>query len=201
MKLMFKFIKKRYALFMSIAAIVSLSRCATITEPESISVPMTPMLIQEVGVENMVKFQYYLSKDITLQSQRFSQNDIIFRRGVAIRVNKDVKDVIEFDKEVSGVATISTLTQAMFVNYQALAIEFEEDPGKKLYFAAPLADPESRFEILFHDNNVEGIIIYGENEYRAFYKGADKPFLMVKVGRNVISEDLYRKVVGRAIEE
>jgi hypothetical protein len=198
---MFNFIKKRYALWMSIAAIVSISGCASTKELETISVPMTPELIQEVGVENMVKFQYYLSKDLTLQSQKFSQDDFVFRRGVAIRVNKDVKDVVEFDKTTSGVATVNTLTQAKFVNYQALGIEFEDDPAKKLYFAAPLADPEGHFEILFHDNNVEGIIIYGGNEYRTFYKGDDKPYLMVRVGRNVISEDLYRKVVGRAIED
>jgi hypothetical protein len=100
---------------------------------------------------------------------------------------------------VPGEATQNALAQSSHIDYRLLGIEFEEDTATKLGFAVPLSDPMGRFDLLF-DNDVESTILYGDHTYKVVYKGVERPYLMVKVGKRVVPEFVARKASGRPIK-
>lgn len=166
---------------------------------DTVTIPMTPQLIEEFGPENMARVSYFLSKEVKLERQDTAKQQIQFDKGVAYRIDKSVTDVIVIDKETPGVAALNMLTESAHINYRVLGILFEDSSTNKLGFAVDLGDPEGKFGILF-DNNEDGLIRYGNYMYRVVYKGEERPYLMVKIGKNILTESLSRKASGRKIE-
>jgi hypothetical protein len=166
--------------------------------PPTITLPMTPDLISEVGPENMQRVSYYLSKEIRLVREDTGREAMLFQEGVAIRVDKHVKDVLVIGAKTPGFASANMFAQASYINYRVLGIEFEEATDNQIGFAVVLSDPEGRFDILFDDEE-EGIIRYAGYRYRVTYAGQERPFLMVKVAKNLIKEEYHRKAEGRKI--
>ena len=162
------------------------------------TLPITPELIGEVGPENMQLLSYYLSKEIRLVREDTGREAMVFQDGIAIRVDKHVKDVLVIGPKTPGFASANMFAQASYINYRVLGIEFEEATDNQIGFAVILSDPEGRFDILF-DEEEEGIIRYAGYRYRVTYSGQDRPFLMVKVAKNLVKEEYFRKAEGRRI--
>ncbi|MDR0551927.1 MAG: hypothetical protein LBG72_07920 [Spirochaetaceae bacterium] len=167
--------------------------------PEMVMLPMTPMLIEEVGADNMSKLSYFLSKEVSLERQDMFRENMIFEKGVAVRVDKDVRETIKIDTNTPGAAGYNELAQVSHVNFRVLGIEFEGETTTKIGFAVPLANPDGFFDLLFDDDDT-GTIEYGPHIYRVIYKGADRPYLMVKVARNIVREELIRKASGKPLD-
>lgn len=167
--------------------------------PETITLPMTPQLIEELGPENMSRVSYFLSKEVKLERQDRYRQQIQFDKGIAYRVDKNVKDIVVIERNTPGYAALNMLTESAHINYRVLGILFEDSSTSKLGFAVDLADPEGKFGILF-DNNEDSLIQYGNHVYRVTYKGEERPYLMVKIGKDIVTEEMFRYASGRKIE-
>jgi hypothetical protein len=192
-------VRKQCLGFFATLVVVVLGVGACKSTPDTIIIPMTPQLIEEVGPENMSKLSYYLSKEVKLERQDYFRKEVQFNKGIAFRVDKNVKDIIVIEPKTPGAAALNMLAEASYVNYRVLGIVFEDSSTSKVGFAVDLADPEGRFDILLDDEE-EGTIQYGNHIYRVVYSGDERPYLKVRIGKNIIREDLYRKASGRPIE-
>jgi hypothetical protein len=190
--------KKMLFIMAGIAIVVVISACAS--GPKMITLPMTPMLIDEVGVENMEKLSYFLSKDISLERQNTAPDNVLFEKGVAIRIDKSVKETIKISHKTPGLASFNApITDTSYINYRVLGIEFEDEDNTKVGFAVPLSRPDGRFYMLFDDEE-NGAVLYGDNVYRVGYLGDERPYLLVRLARDTVHEELIRKASGRPIE-
>jgi hypothetical protein len=149
---------KVVCIFFMANVLLSLASCASVR-----SVPLTPDLIAELGVENMEQYAYYVSKDVKL-------------------VRKDTKtgEIIYIDTKTRGAETARAYVQAAFINYQAVGIEFEANTDAQVGFAADLRNPEGRFEIQFDDDGTK-TLQYGGHDYSVRYTGDARPYLKVRV--------------------
>jgi hypothetical protein len=188
--------KKRLIIMAGIIA-VTLTGCAS--GPKMVTLPMTPLLIDEVGVENMEKLSYFLSKDIQLERQNTTPDNVFFEKGVAIRIDKNMKETIKISRKTPGTAGFNEPITMEYINYRVLGIEFEDETNTKVGFAALLSDPEGRFYMQL-DDEANGTMLYGDNEYRVTFMGDEWPYLLVRVARDVVHEELIRNASGRPIE-
>jgi hypothetical protein len=183
------------ALLFSACMAVGVSGCASMPG-KTVALPMTPALLTELGPENFQYLSFFLSKDIRLERFDYYQDRIVFAEGAFTRVDKDVVDIIKFDSAVPGDAEVSMSIMDANILYWLLGIKFEDDKEYMLGFAADMADPEGRFEVLL-DNETEGLVQYGDYLYYVVYSGDERPYLMVKMNTLIEPEDYSHQAAGR----
>ena len=192
-------LKNRFVSSLFAAALVlSLSNCAS--GPRLTTIELTPNLITELGMENMEKYAYYISKDIELARKDYlPASEMRFQAGDVLRTDKSLRENIHISSKIQGAETFNVFMQLEFVNYHVLGIEFEEDSDVKVGFAVDLRDPEGRFYLQF-DDDATRTLRYGAYDYYVKYSGKERPCLMIKIGRNVVQESLRRKAQGKRFE-
>jgi hypothetical protein len=132
----------------------------------------------------------YLEYDSTYK------DGVRFDNGIALPVVKHVKDVIKIDVKTPGSAIALKDTESGFIPYKLAGVSFEEGDDRIIPFGVVMNNPDGRFELLFDDEDKKAVI-YGGKLYRVTYSGDEKPYLMVKVGKNSIKEGMFRKASGR----
>jgi hypothetical protein len=84
------------------------------------------------------------------------------------------------------------------LTYQLLGVSFEDNENCEIGFAAMTANPDGTFDMLF-DDEAAGSILYEGKLYKAIYKGEERPYLNVRLGKGEKSSDRSGRVAKGAI--
>ncbi|GMO41034.1 MAG: hypothetical protein Ta2F_16890 [Termitinemataceae bacterium] len=111
---------------------------------------------------------------------------------VKVTVEKDGKQIRSYtmdDKGGSlGNATVTDLNPS--ITYRLLGVSFEVGDGRLIGFAASMLNPDGTFDILFDDEKTNSVL-YDGKMYRVVYQEEEKPYLMIKLGKE--AQDLTQK--------
>lgn len=103
-----------------------------------------------------------------------------------VTVEKDgrqVKSYVMGDRDAEAEAKVLANTPS--VTFRLLGVSFEEpSETRQIGFAASMLSTDGTFNILFDDENSNSIL-YDGKLYHVVYKGEERPYLMVKLGKAV----------------
>ena len=117
---------KKFKKLLVIAGLTGIVLVCVSAAKGTVLVPVTTILMEEIGTANLERLGYYLSKEIKLERLDYFRENIQFEEGVAVRIDKNVRDVIVISPKVSGAATSNIEKESKHVNYRVLGVAFED---------------------------------------------------------------------------
>ena len=181
--------KKFYFLPVSMAFLI-FAGCAT-------KVPITTNIINEVGgVENTKKFQYYVSKTITLNLVAENTASTI-EGGQLIRRSQTARDKIVIKGNLPGlVRKGQSRTTAGF----QLEVAFEEYAGNPMLKFGQYSNETAKdtYKLLYADPK-SNTVTYGNDRYLVTYdnkKHIGQPYLLIKMKKSETKSAKARKAKG-----
>jgi len=180
-----------YFCFVCITMPLALISCSTNTH----AVPITDSIITELGgVNNTPKFQYYISKTITLRLGLEDMEPIIeegqlLRRGAAARDSVIIQGNTPGLVRSSGFRTNEALGFFLDVAFE----DYDGDPV--IQFGKYREGIGEKYQILYH-NSANRVIEYGGVVYTISYEGDEPPYLLTMVRENAADTKNKRKASG-----
>jgi hypothetical protein len=166
-----------YRLLLSCAVLTVFSGCAT-------KIPITTKIIRdEVGEERIPKFQYYLSKTITLVLEPEKENEAstVSRDGQLIRRSRTVRERITILEDTPGLVGKGQYEKMMGGKDYLLKVAFEKKDRNLVIRFAQSSDGDDKKYYLFFNDSENKIIKYGGHNYTVSFDGRDPPFLQIKM--------------------
>jgi hypothetical protein len=181
-------VTRRNALFFSIALAClcggALAACSNLK-------PLTPRLADTIGEQNFDRFQFSLSKTITL-TRVTSASGMSSESSIGELSTRTLREKIIFPSSIEGVAVVTG---------ERLGISFEEGNDLLFFGSSVLAD--QKYAIVFYyrgeDRSVP-FIDYGGVAYRLEFSGRDLPYLLVKAKTTSEQETSATRLQGRRIQ-
>ena len=162
------------------------------------SQPLTNGIIRDIGIEDIDRFQYYISAKITLTSTERIREPDVDRRGTASIRERSFREKIIFRKNTMGVLMDSRVDDDGLL---VLEICFEENPAdshKRLVFRQGGPGLERNFFIVYSDP-ARRIVRYGEQNYTLDTNSRERIFLIVRIDKSLIEQEQVRRVRGRRV--
>jgi len=174
---------------MSIGLIV-LSGCA------STNIPITKSIINEVGGgDNTKKFQYYVSKTITLKLDAESRTSTI-EGGQLIRRKQRTRDKIVITEKLPGLVRTASIDNRTNGDGFLLNVAFENYEGNPtIQFGQYRKGFDIKYQILYKDSQNK-TIQYGNDRYVVSYDGDEAPYLLIREKEFWKESDKSRKASG-----
>jgi hypothetical protein len=117
---------------------------------------------------------------------------------VTIQRNGEVVKSYDAD-ENSGILSQALVSDANpTVTYQLLGVSFEDGEGREIGFAVLTANADGTFDMLF-DDEITQEVLYEGKMYRALYKGDEKPYLTVRIGKGEKDTSGSRRRVAKGV--
>ena len=166
-----------------------------VMEQVPVMIPLTDSIITEFGgLDEMSKFQFYISKSVTLQIDDKPAHSII-QEGIGIRSGYMVHDTISFKAFEPGllmdIHKFPTMSPDTVFN-----VAFEHHAGSPvIHFAKQGSGSNDRYEIVY-DDKIAHKINYGSMPYLVEFLGDEQPYLMVKILEYVVKTDASRDTPG-----
>ena len=181
--------KKFPGIFLSVLFVLQIF-CGCVTRSFSRNV------INEVGIDNISRFQFYLSSRIKLNAAENILNPNIDDKGAAKITETAYRDIIIIDMNAMGaLMDMYTDDDGLLI----LEICFEaaaEDGDKRIIFKQGGPGPEQYFYISYKDP-VKKILDYGDREYSLKTRTDKLVYLNVRHDKKQIDKDRVRRAKGR----
>jgi len=161
--------------------------------------PLTQKLINEIGVDDIDRFQYYISTDIILTATERVREPNVDNKGTARIKESSYRDVIIISKNTMGVLMDSSIDEN---GIMMLEICFEEKPAdsdKRIMFKQDTPGFERNFYIGYTDPRRRALQ-YGNREYTLEIATGQRVYLNIKVKKSEIEKKRIRHVKGRKVE-
>jgi hypothetical protein len=187
-------LKNIYLIIACITMPLALISCSTTAR----AVPITDSIITELGgVNNMPKFQYYISKTITLRLGVGDMEPIIeegqlLRRGAAAREAVIIQENLPGLVRSNGPRTNDALGFFLDVAFE----DYDGDPV--IQFGKNREGIGEKYQIIYH-NATNRVIEYGGVIYTVSYEGDEPPYLLMMVRDNAAGANA-RKASGLKLE-
>jgi hypothetical protein len=162
--------------------------------------PMTKNVINDIGgIEDIKKFQYYISADVVLTAtERITEPDFD-KRGAANIREISYRDVVIISKNTMGVLMESTSDESGLLTLEVCFEEKAADSDKRIVFKQDGSGLERKFFVVYTEPQ-KRILKYGEIEYSLETKTGERAFLNVKIDKSKIEKERVRRVKGRRVE-
>jgi len=170
---------------------LALTSCSTTAR----AVPITDSIITEIGgANNTPKFQYYISKTITLRlgvgdMEPIVEEGQLLRRGAAARDSVIIQENLPGLVRAYGPRTNEALGFFLDIAFEDL----EGDPA--IQFGKYREGIGEKYHILYH-NSANRVIEYGNVIYTVNYEGDEPPYLLMKVRESAAGTKSARKASG-----
>ena len=176
--------------FFTILVLLLLTGCAT---------PFTKGVVNDIGIDDINRFQYYSSAAITLTATQKTRDPNIDKKGIGRITISSYRDKIIISKRTKGVLMdLREDDNGLLI----LDICFEEkatDGDKILTFRQDGPGLEQNFYLVYSDPR-RRIIQYGDREYSLETRSGERVHLKIKVNRSEIERERVRRVKGRKVE-
>jgi len=164
-----------------------------------LSKPLTKNIINDIGIDEINRFQYYLSSNIVLTAVERVKEQNIDKKGTA-----NIKESSYRDKIIIGKSTMGVLMNSMTDDNGLLILDicFEEktaDSDKTLTFKQDGLGGEQIFYIVYKDPK-KRLLDYGDKEYTVEVKSGGRVYLEIKINKSDIEKERVRRVKGRKVE-
>jgi hypothetical protein len=150
------------------------------------------------GIEEIQKYQFYVSANLTLQdAEPFREQENYQMFGTAA-----VKDRVVINKIKIGKRSMGALMHAYTDSDNMLVLEvcFEADDDlKRLRFRQDGPGLDRRFYLTYTEPQ-KRILGYGDSSYIASYSGSERPYLIMKFYKSRKETVRTRTVKGRRIK-
>jgi len=178
-----------------IASPLALISCSTTTR----AVPITDSVITELGgINNMPKFQYYISKTITLG---FGVGDMepIIEEGQLLRRGAVARDAVIIQENTPGLVRSNRLRANGALGF-LLDVAFEDFDGDPVIQFGKYREGIGEKYYIIYNNPDNRVIEYGGVIYTVSYEGDEPPYLLTKVRESAADEKSARKASGLNLE-
>ena len=198
MKSQFKLNRIGSCMFFVVAVLIALSfsGCHTpaptpVTGLTPVIVPLTDAIVTEFGgFDEMTKFQFYISKNVSLRIDGPLGNSII-QEGIGIRSGYIVHETVSLKAIEPGLLLFPARSPEYLFN-----VAFEHHEGSPvIHFAKQGNGPNDRYEIVY-DDPANRSINYGGKYYIVEFAGDEQPYLMIKILEYIIQSDSRRDTPG-----
>ena len=163
------------------------------------SKPLTKNVMNDIGIDDIDRFQYYTSDSITLTAVEKIREQTINKKGSAKIKETAFRDILIINRNTMGVLMDSATDEN---GMMILEICFEEnaaDSDKRLIFKQDGPGLEHNFYIVYTDPR-KRIVQYGDREYTLDSNSGERVFLKIRINKSEIEKERYRRVKGRRVE-
>jgi hypothetical protein len=101
---------------------------------------------------------------------------------VTIQQNGQIVKTYDADEKTGVLSQAVVSDTNPTATFRLLGVSFEEGEGREIGFAVLATNPDGTFDMLF-DDELTGSVLYEGKLYRAQYKGDERPYLMVRLGK------------------
>jgi hypothetical protein len=153
--------------------------------------PLTPALAGTIGENSLDRFQYYLSKTVTL-NRVTNTSDTGDESTIGQITNRTIRDKIIISPSTEGIAVVAE---------ERLGISFEE--GDDLLFFSSSVLAKGKYAIVFYylgNDLTRPLIDYGGVAYELGFAGSEYPYLLVKAKTTNKDESNTTRLRGRRIQ-
>jgi len=178
-----------------ITILLVLTGCSTTAR----TVPITDSIITELGgVNNTPKFQYYVSKTITLRLGAGDMEPMI-EDGRLIRRGPEARESVIIQKNLPGLVRASghRTNEALGFFFDVAFENYDGDPV--IQFGKYREGIGEKYQILYH-NPVDRVIDYGGVLYTVNYEGDEPPYLLITVQKSAADPKSTRRASGLTLE-
>ena len=164
-----------------------------------LSQPLTTNVINEIGFDDIARFQYYISEKIKLTATERIRDQNVDRSGTARIREAAYRDIIIIGKDTMGVLMDSRVGEDGLL---VLEICFEEnalDSDKRILFKQDGPGQEHHFYITYTDPR-RRLLQYGDREYTVGTNSGRRVYLKIKVNKSELEKERIRWVKGRKVE-
>jgi hypothetical protein len=161
--------------------------------------PLTQKLMNDIGVDDIDRFQYYISADVKLTATERIREPNVDNKGTARIKESSYRDVIIISKNTMGVLMDSSMDENGVIT---LEICFEESPldsDKRIIFKQDAPGLERNFYIAYIDPRKRSLQ-YGNREFTLEINTGERVYLNIKVKKSEIEKKRIRHVKGRKVE-
>jgi predicted nucleic acid-binding protein len=159
--------------------------------------PITQNIINDVGGnDEIIKFQYYVSKKIVLKHVKQTRDEqIITKTGKA-----SITDVVSINRIVIFQNTMGVVLKNYRDEKDNLILEicFEDDDSKRITFKQDGIGSDKRFYIMYQDIFYRKVN-YGGEEYTVDFSG-DTPYLKIKINKQLKQKIKTKWASGRRVQ-
>jgi hypothetical protein len=184
-----------YLIIACITIPLALISCSTTAR----AVPITDSVITELGgINNTPKFQFYISKTITLGLGAGDMEPII-EEGQLIRRNAAARNFVIIQENTPGLVRSNGLRTNEARGF-FLDVAFEDYEGDPIIqFGKYREGIGEKYQILYH-NSANRVIDYGGVIYNVSYEGDEPPYLLIMVRESAADAKNARKASGLKLE-
>jgi hypothetical protein len=171
--------------------------------PQAHAIPLTDEIIAEVGgIAHTVKFQYYISKTITLRLIARRSTPKISENGQLIRINSVAYDTVTISANTPGVMKEKDYQQNTnpLLGY-SLNVHFEEKMGNlTIQFGKRTSSAAAKYQIV-NNGGTSSTINYGGLIYSVNYEGDEPPYLLIKAQEIITETENSRRASGVTLDK
>jgi hypothetical protein len=161
---------------------------------------MTKNVINDIGgIEDIKKFQYYISSNVILTATERIVEPDFDKRGTASVKEISYRDVVVISKNTMGVLMDSITDENGLLTLEICFEEKAADSDKRVVFRQDGPGLERKFFIVYM-NPQKRTLKYGNIEYSLETKTGERAFLNVKIDKSKIEKERIRRVKGRRVE-
>jgi hypothetical protein len=184
-----------YLIIACITIPLALTSCSTTAR----AVPITDSVITELGgVNNTPKFQFYISKTITL-GLGVGDMEPIIEEGQLIRRSTAARNSVIFQGNLPGLVRSSEPRTNEALGY-VFDVAFEDYEGNPvIQFGKYREGIGEKYQILYY-NSANRVIDYGGVIYTVNYEGDEPPYLFTMVRESAAKTKNARKASGLKLE-
>jgi hypothetical protein len=161
--------------------------------------PLTKNVINELGIDDINRFQLYISANVTLTATEKVREQNINKQGTAKIKETSYRDIILISRNTMGVLMDSKTDENGLLILEVCFEEKPEDSDKRLSFKQEGPGLENNFFIVYNDPR-KRLLSYGDREYTLESGTGERVYLQIKIDKSQIEKERIRRVKGRKVE-
>jgi hypothetical protein len=161
--------------------------------------PLTQNVMNDIGIEDIGRFQYYISTKVTMNAAERLREPDIDKKGTASIKETSLRDIIIINKNTKGVLMDQRRDDDGHLILEICFEEKTQDSDKRLIFRPDSPGLERHF-FLFFDDLRKRVVQYGDREYTLDTNSGERVYLKIKIDKSLIEKKRIHRVKGRKVE-
>jgi hypothetical protein len=163
------------------------------------SQPFNLAVVNEVGIEDIGRFQYYISTKVTMTAAERVREPDVDKKGTASIKETSLRDIIIINRNTKGVLMDQRRDDDGLLFLEICFEEKAQDGDKRLIFRPDSPGLERNFYLLYNDLR-KRVVPYGDREYTLDTRSGERVYLKIKVDKSLIEKKRIHRVKGRKVE-